>query len=191
MSVQEAIAPTCSGREGPIELMIDPQPKDLGEFVVRRALPAPQRQRVGPFIFFDHIGPADFNPGSGVNVRAHPHIGIATITYLFAGQIMHRDSLGYAQVIEKGAINWMTAGRGIVHSERTPEDLKNTGSQLDGIPRPRQKSEWHRSRPSVTLCQYFLNNAFPYTSIIIELETPYVFPITEINNSTTGDHHDY
>ncbi len=113
--------------------MIDPKPKDLGEFVVRRALPAPERQRVGPFIFFDHMGPADFIPGSGVNVRAHPHIGLATITYLFDGQIMHRDSLGYSQVIEKGAVNWMTAGRGIVHSERTPEELKETGSHLHGI----------------------------------------------------------
>ncbi len=133
MSFQEATAPTCTSREGPIALMIDAKPKDLGKFVVRRTLPAPERQRVGPFIFFDHIGPADFDPGSGVSVRAHPHIGIATITYLFAGQIMHRDSLGYAQVIEKGAINWMTAGRGIVHSERTPAELKKMGSHLHGI----------------------------------------------------------
>jgi len=133
MSVQEAFTPECASTDGPIELMIDPKPKDLGEFVVRRALPARERQRVGPFIFFDHMGPADFAPGNGVSVRAHPHIGIATITYLFAGQIMHRDSLGYAQVIDQGAINWMTAGRGIVHSERTPEDLKNAGSHLHGI----------------------------------------------------------
>ena len=133
MSAQEATAPSCTSRDGPIALMIRAKPKDLGEFVVRRTLPAPERQRVGPFIFFDHMGPADFDPGSGVSVRAHPHIGIATITYLFAGQILHRDSLGYAQVIEEGAINWMTADRGIVHSERTPDELKKTGSHLHGI----------------------------------------------------------
>lgn len=133
MSAEESGAPRRAAGNGPFELIIDPQPKDLGEFVVRRALPAPERQRVGPFIFFDHMGPADFAPGSGVAVRAHPHIGIATITYLFAGKIMHRDSLGHAQVIEKGAINWMTAGRGIVHSERTPEELEESGSHLHGI----------------------------------------------------------
>jgi hypothetical protein len=116
-----------------IELLIDPQTKDLGEFTVRRTLPARQRQRVGPFIFFDHMGPADFPAGSGVNVRAHPHIGIATITYLFAGKILHRDSLGNSQVIEKGAVNWMTAGKGIVHSERTPPNMQTGGSHLHGI----------------------------------------------------------
>lgn len=128
MSVQQEI-----DKDGAVELLIDPVEKDLGEFVVRRTLPAPARQRVGPFIFFDHMGPADFEPGFGVAVRAHPHIGLATITYLFAGQIMHRDSLGHAQIIEKGAINWMTAGSGIVHSERTPEESKKTGSHLHGI----------------------------------------------------------
>ena len=117
----------------PVELLLDPVTKDLGEFVVRRTLPATDRQRVGPFIFFDHMGPADFEPGSGVSVRPHPHIGLATITYLFAGKIMHRDSLGYAQAIEQGAVNWMTAGRGIVHSERSPEELKQSGSHLHGI----------------------------------------------------------
>ena len=126
--MQEAI-----DRDGAIELLIDPVEKDLGDFVVRRTLPAPVRQRVGPFIFFDHMGPADFEPGSGVSVRPHPHIGLATITYLLAGKIMHRDSLGHAQSIEQGAINWMTAGRGIVHSERSPEDLKQAGSHLHGI----------------------------------------------------------
>lgn len=133
MSTQEQVVRKAAGRSGALELVIDPKPTDLGEFVVRRALPAPARQRVGPFIFFDHFGPVDFEPGLGVNVRPHPHIGIATITYLFAGKIMHRDSLGYAQVIEKGAVNWMTAGRGIVHSERTPEELRASGSHLHGI----------------------------------------------------------
>jgi redox-sensitive bicupin YhaK (pirin superfamily) len=121
------------GSKSPIRRIITPASKSLGEFNVRRALPADSQQRVGPFIFFDHMGPADFAPGTGVNVRPHPHIGIATITYLFSGQIRHRDSLGFDQVIHPGAVNWMTAGRGIVHSERTPEELKTSGSHLHGI----------------------------------------------------------
>jgi redox-sensitive bicupin YhaK (pirin superfamily) len=116
-----------------IELLIEPEVKNLGEFTVRRTLPDGGRQRVGPFIFFDHMGPADFPPGSGVSVRPHPHIGIATITYLFDGTIVHRDSLGYVQAIDNGAVNWMTAGRGIVHSERSPAELVKTGSHLHGI----------------------------------------------------------
>lgn len=128
MSTEETV-----NMKNPVQLLIEPVVKDLGEFVVRRTLPAPERQRVGPFIFFDHMGPVDFAPDSGVAVRAHPHIGLATITYLFEGQIMHRDSLGNAQVIEKGAINWMTAGKGIVHSERSPEEQKDSGSHLHGI----------------------------------------------------------
>jgi redox-sensitive bicupin YhaK (pirin superfamily) len=90
---------------------------------VRRLLPAVQRQAVGPFVFFDHFGPVTVVPGDSHDVRPHPHIGLATVTYLFSGAIMHRDSLGYVQQIEPGAINWMTAGRGIVHSERRPESL--------------------------------------------------------------------
>ena len=121
-----------SGTDSIIQV-IKPEAKDLGEFVVRRTLPDKERQRVGPFIFFDHMGPADFPPGSGVSVRPHPHIGIATITYLFDGVIIHRDSLGYVQPITGGAVNWMTAGRGIVHSERSPEDLVANGSHLHGI----------------------------------------------------------
>ncbi len=101
-----------------IDLVIEPRERDLGEFTVRRVLPAARRNMVGPFIFFDHMGPAEFPPGLGISVRPHPHIGIATITYLFEGEIMHRDSLGYEQMIRPGAINLMTAGRGIVHSER-------------------------------------------------------------------------
>jgi redox-sensitive bicupin YhaK (pirin superfamily) len=116
-----------------IELVIDPPQKDLGEFSVRRSLPDRRRQRVGPFIFWDHMGPAVFPPGAGVSVRPHPHIGLATITYLFEGVIVHRDSLGYVQPITRGAVNWMTAGRGIVHSERTPDDLVASGSSLHGI----------------------------------------------------------
>jgi redox-sensitive bicupin YhaK (pirin superfamily) len=117
---------------GPVELIIRPKEKDLGEFTVRRVLPAGGRRMVGPFIFFDHMGPAVFAPGQGIQVRPHPHIGIATVTYLFEGQIMHRDSLGYVQAIERGAVNLMTAGRGIVHSERAGDDLDQTAT-LHGI----------------------------------------------------------
>lgn len=116
-----------------IELMIEPAIKDLGEFTVRRALPDKRRQRVGPFIFFDHMGPAEFPPGTGVNVRSHPHIGLATITYLFAGEILHRDSLGYVQAIRPGEINWMTAGKGIVHSEKVSAELLESGQRLHGL----------------------------------------------------------
>ena len=116
-----------------IELLIEPAAKDLGEFTVRRALPDKRRQRVGPFIFFDHMGPAEFSPGQGVNVRAHPHIGLATITYLFEGEILHRDSLGFVQPIRPGEINWMTAGKGIVHSEKVTPEVLASGQKLHGL----------------------------------------------------------
>jgi len=116
-----------------IEQIIESQAKDLGEFEVKRTLPSKARQRVGPFIFFDHMGPAKFKSGSGVAVRPHPHIGLATMTYLYEGTILHRDSLGYVQPIEPGAVNWMIAGRGIVHSERTPPELIASGSPLHGL----------------------------------------------------------
>jgi len=115
-----------------IDMVIEPQERDLGEFTVRRVLPAAKRRMVGPFVFFDHMGPAEFPPGKGIAVRPHPHIGIATITYLFEGEIIHRDSLGYVQPIRPGAVNLMTAGRGIVHSERAGDDLDTT-SRLHGI----------------------------------------------------------
>jgi len=115
-----------------VDIVIEPQEKDLGEFTVRRVLPAPKRRMVGPFVFFDHMGPAEFPPGQGIAVRPHPHIGIATITYLFEGEIIHRDNLGYVQPIRPGAVNLMTAGRGIVHSERAGDDLDTT-SRLHGI----------------------------------------------------------
>jgi len=132
MSFQEAAAPQCTETRGSVELIIEPQVKDLGEFTVRRVLPAPEKQMVGSFIFFDHMGPAEFPPGEGIQVRPHPHIGIATVTYLFEGEIMHRDNLGFVQPIQCGAVNLMTAGSGIVHSERTGDDL-NEMSRLHGI----------------------------------------------------------
>jgi len=120
-------------RNSAIELLIEPRTRDLGDLTVRRALPDKRRQRVGPFIFFDHMGPAEFPPGTGVNVRAHPHIGLATITYLFEGEILHRDSLGYVQPIRPGAVNWMTAGRGIVHSEKVTDEVLASGQRLHGL----------------------------------------------------------
>jgi len=120
-------------RNSAIELLIEPRTRDLGDLTVRRLLPDKQRQRVGPFIFFDHMGPAEFPPGTGVNVRAHPHIGLATITYLFEGEILHRDSLGYVQPIRPGAVNWMTAGKGIVHSEKVTEEVLASGQRLHGL----------------------------------------------------------
>ena len=118
--------------ENPVEIVITPVEKDLGEMTVRRALPHPRRRMVGPFIFFDHMGPAEFAPGEGIDVRPHPHIGLATVTYLFEGEIMHRDSLGFVQPIHAGAVNLMTAGRGIVHSERAGDDLDQS-AMLHGI----------------------------------------------------------
>jgi redox-sensitive bicupin YhaK (pirin superfamily) len=119
-----------------IQQQLDGHEKDLGGgFLVRRLLPHARQRSVGPFIFFDHFGPAEESPGANHDVRPHPHIGLATVTYLFEGAMMHRDSLGSEQLIEPGAINWMTAGRGIVHSERRPEHLRdaryvNHGLQL-------------------------------------------------------------
>jgi hypothetical protein len=116
-----------------LETVIVPRARDLGGFEVRRVLPSGQRQMVGPFIFFDQMGPAEFSPGAGIDVRPHPHIGLATVTYLFAGRIVHRDSLGIVQSIELGDVNWMTAGRGIVHSERSDPELRKRRQELYGI----------------------------------------------------------
>ncbi len=132
MSFETAAEANCAEKQGSIELLIEPRETDLGEFTVRRSLPSRKRRKVGPFVFFDHMGPAEFPPGKGISVRPHPHIGIATITYLFEGVIMHRDSLGVVQPIEAGAINLMTAGSGIVHSERAGDDLDEV-SRLHGI----------------------------------------------------------
>ncbi len=117
-----------------LEMSIQPRTRDLGDgFMVRRVLPFAKRRALGPYVFFDHMGPTGFAPGTGLDVRPHPHIGLATVTYLFEGEIMHRDSLGSVQPIRPGAINWMTAGRGIVHSERTPPELRPSGTRLHGL----------------------------------------------------------
>ncbi len=115
-------------------LSLQPHLKDLGGgFTVRRLLPAASRQAVGPFLFFDHFGPVEAGPADNHDVRPHPHIGLATVTYLFEGAMMHRDSTGVVKRIEPGAINWMTAGRGIVHSERTPDDLRSVVRRSHGL----------------------------------------------------------
>jgi redox-sensitive bicupin YhaK (pirin superfamily) len=116
-----------------IETLIVPRAVDLGGFEVRRALPAPQRQMVGPFIFFDQAGPGEFVSGQGADVRPHPHIGLATVTYLFRGEILHRDSVGSNQLIRPGDVNWMVAGRGITHSERTPAEARKRPHSGYGI----------------------------------------------------------
>lgn len=115
------------------QLVIVARPRDVGGFFVRRVLPSTARKLVGPFIFYDHLCRVEFAPGQGLDVRPHPHIGLATVTYLFEGSFLHRDSLGYVQSIEPGAVNWMIAGRGIAHSERTPPELRQTGGPLHGI----------------------------------------------------------
>jgi len=118
----------------PRHLSLHPHAKDLGGgFVVRRLLPAAARQAVGPFLFFDHFGPVDVRPDEDHDVRPHPHIGLATVTYLFEGAMLHRDSTGAVQRIEPGAVNWMTAGRGIVHSERTPDDQRGHARRSHGL----------------------------------------------------------
>ncbi len=116
-----------------IAQVVVPRTVDLGGLQVRRALPSARSRMVGPFIFFDHFGPAVFRAGQGIDVRPHPHIGLATVTYLFDGEIVHRDSLGSAMPIRPGAVNWMTAGRGIVHSERTAADHRDGGEPLHGL----------------------------------------------------------
>jgi redox-sensitive bicupin YhaK (pirin superfamily) len=117
----------------PVDTIIIPRARDIGDFTVRRALPAQVRQSVGPFVFFDQMGPVTFGADQALDVRPHPHIGLSTITWLFTGEIEHRDSLGYRLTIRPGEVNWMTAGRGIVHSERSPQSQRKVGAQLSGI----------------------------------------------------------
>lgn len=125
----------CAFREGggAIELILEPRERELGGFTVRRVLPTARRKMVGPWIFFDHMGPADFPAGQGINVRPHPHINLATVTYLFEGEILHRDSLGSLQLIRPGDINLMVAGRGIVHSERESKEFNAVAHRQHGL----------------------------------------------------------
>lgn len=126
--------PDCTGCAAPsVELLIQGRPRDLGGFSVRRVLPSPKRRLVGPFIFLDQMGPAEIAPGAGFDVRPHPHIALATLTYLFDGEIVHRDSVGSLQTIRPGDVNWMVAGRGIVHSERAPDALRASGFRIHGL----------------------------------------------------------
>lgn len=117
----------------PIVQILRPAAKSIGSFEVRRALPSAEHRSVGPFLFWDEMGPATFAAGDGLDVRPHPHIGLATVTHLFEGSILHRDSLGTARGLEPGAINWMAAGGGIVHSERTPDGVRSRSHRLHGI----------------------------------------------------------
>lgn len=142
-----------------IELVIEGRPRDLGDgFVVRRVLPSPRRRLVGPFIFFDHMGPVELAPGHGMDVRPHPHIALATVTYLFEGELLHRDSLGSLQAVRPGDVNWMLAGRGITHSERSSDQTRKTGQRMHGIqswvalPTEQEESEprfYHHARASL------------------------------------------
>ena len=147
--------------------LITPRTHDLGGgFEVRRAVPSLQARSVGPFVFVDHMGPAIFEPGRGIDVRPHPHIGLATVTFLWAGAIHHRDTLGSEQVIRPGDVNWMTAGRGIAHSERTPGDERAHGHPVHGmqtwvaLPRTDEETapEFHH-HPASTLPQLQRNGA--------------------------------
>ena len=135
MSWNPGMEPNCPDADemDAIETVIVPRARDIGGFEVRRALPAPRRQMVGPFIFFDQMGPAEFLTGQGIDVRPHPHIGLGTVTYLFEGEFQHRDSLGTDQMIHPGAVNWMVAGRGVTHSERTSQATRRGESRLFGI----------------------------------------------------------
>lgn len=135
MSWNPALDPDCPTGDDvdAIETIIVPRARDLGDFEVRRALPAPRRQMVGPFIFFDQMGPAEFITGQGVDIRPHPHIGLSTVTYLYEGKFHHRDSLGTDQWIEPGAVNLMTAGHGITHSERIDGEMLRKPYRLAGI----------------------------------------------------------
>jgi redox-sensitive bicupin YhaK (pirin superfamily) len=131
-----------------LDTIIVPRTHDLGDrFEVRRALPSVQRRMVGPFVFLDQMGPTLFKPGRGIDVRPHPHIGLSTLSYLMAGEILHRDSIGSEQTIRPGAVNWMTAGRGIVHSERSPALARASGFDILGLqcwvalPKPHEETE--------------------------------------------------
>lgn len=134
-NLQAGTALPCDHNNGNglVAHLLQPASRDLGGFSVRRALPQRGTRSIGPWVFFDHMGPADFDPGSGIDVRPHPHINLATVTYLFAGEILHRDSLGSVQAIRPGDLNLMVAGRGIAHSERSPDELRAAGHTLHAL----------------------------------------------------------
>lgn len=151
MSWMPTIEPQCPSAGGlkDIETLIIPRARDLGGFEVRRALPAPKRQMVGPFIFFDQMGPAEFLTEGGIDVRPHPHIGLATVTYLYKGEFQHRDSLGTNQMIYPGEVNWMVAGNGVTHSERTsPITRRQLTHSLFGIQTWVALPEEHEDKPA-------------------------------------------
>ncbi|RUR43247.1 pirin family protein [Vreelandella populi] len=151
MSWMPTIEPQCpsAGSLNDIETLIIPRARDLGGFEVRRALPAPKRQMVGPFIFFDQMGPAEFLTEGGIDVRPHPHIGLATVTYLYKGEFQHRDSLGTNQMIYPGEVNWMVAGNGVTHSERTsPTTRLQSPHSLFGIQTWVALPEEHEDKPA-------------------------------------------
>lgn len=134
MSILAPMDPAeAHGRSGAVEIVVEPSSKDLGGFRVRRALPSIKKRMVGPFVFLDHMGPARFEADQGIDVRPHPHIGLATLTYLVEGSVFHRDTLGSAQNIIPGDVNWMTAGRGIAHSERSSPESRRTARQMTGV----------------------------------------------------------
>ena len=134
MSWNPTQKPDCPNADlDSLETLIIPRARDLGGFEVRRALPSPKRQMVGPFIFFDQMGPAEFITDGGIDVRPHPHIGLGTVTYLYQGEFEHRDSVGTHQMIYPGEVNWMVAGRGVTHSERTSAETRATRHKLFGI----------------------------------------------------------
>lgn len=134
MSWRDTEDAKCPGNPANLETVIIPRAKDIGGFEVRRALPAVKKRMVGPFVFFDHVGPAEFAAGEGgIDVRPHPHIGLATVTYLHEGEFRHRDSLGTDQMIYPGEVNWMIAGHGIAHSERTSDETRKAPHKLAGI----------------------------------------------------------
>jgi len=135
MSWQPAEQATCENAPAcdPVDTVVVPRARDIGGFEVRRALPAVERRMVGPFVFFDRMGPANFEAGKGIDVRPHPHIGLATVTWLLDGEILHRDSVGSIQPIRPGEVNWMIAGRGIAHSERSPDAARKAVHRLSGL----------------------------------------------------------
>lgn len=150
MSRMPDLEPTCPDAGGldAIETLIVPRSRDIGGFEVRRALPAPNRQMVGPFIFFDQMGPAEFIDDGGIDVRPHPHIGLATVTYLYQGEFQHRDSLGTDQMIYPGEVNWMVAGNGVTHSERTSPETRATRHSLFGVQTWVALPEDHEDKPA-------------------------------------------